>query len=74
MEEVEEAALLPAAPTLRSGKLDRPVQYRFFSAVPIFWSYGIPQLETSVFTIARTFVQTARAVRSEKSRKRTFDR
>ena len=30
MEEVEEAALLPAAPTLRSGKLDRPVQYRFF--------------------------------------------
>jgi hypothetical protein len=22
--------LLPAAPTLRSGKLDRPVQYRFF--------------------------------------------
>jgi len=30
MEEVEEAALLPAAQTLRSGKLDRPVQYRFF--------------------------------------------
>ena len=30
MEEVEEAALLPAAPTLRSGKLDRPVQYKFF--------------------------------------------
>ena len=30
MEEVEEAALLPAAPTVRSGKLDRPVQYRFF--------------------------------------------
>ena len=30
IEEVEEAALLPAAPTLRSGKLDRPVQYRFF--------------------------------------------
>jgi hypothetical protein len=30
MEEVEEAALLPATPTLRSGKLDRPVQYRFF--------------------------------------------
>src|SRR4029077_16631930 len=30
MEKVEEAALLPAAPTLRSGKLDRPVQYRFF--------------------------------------------
>jgi transposase len=30
MEEVEEAALLPAAKTLRSSKLDRPVQYRFF--------------------------------------------
>jgi hypothetical protein len=30
MEEVEEAALLPVAPTLRSGKRDRPVQYRFF--------------------------------------------
>jgi len=30
MEEVEEAALLPAAPTRRSGKLDRTVQYRFF--------------------------------------------
>jgi hypothetical protein len=25
-----EAALLPVAPTLRSGKLDRPVKYRFF--------------------------------------------
>jgi hypothetical protein len=28
--EIEEAALLPIAPTLRSGKLDRPVKYRFF--------------------------------------------
>src|SRR5262245_9846113 len=30
IEEVAEAALLPAAPTLRSGKLDRPVKYRRF--------------------------------------------
>src|SRR6516165_9340038 len=30
IEEVAEAALLPVAPTLRSGKLDRPVKYRFF--------------------------------------------
>jgi cytosine deaminase len=30
MEEVKQAALLPVAPTLRSGKLNRPVQYRFF--------------------------------------------
>src|SRR5215470_6823412 len=29
IEEVAEAALLPVAPTLRSGKLDRPVKYRF---------------------------------------------
>jgi hypothetical protein len=28
--EIEEAALLPIAPTLPSGKLDRPVKYRFF--------------------------------------------
>jgi len=38
MEEVEEAALLPAAPTLRSGKLDRPSSTGS-SAVPIFWPY-----------------------------------
>jgi hypothetical protein len=31
--------LLPVAPTLRSGNLDRPVKYRFFR-VPIFWPYG----------------------------------
>jgi hypothetical protein len=42
MEEVEEAALLPAAPTLRSGKLDRPVPYRFlrrsnFLALRLIW-------------------------------------
>ena len=30
IEEVAEAALLPVAPTLHSGKLDRPVKYRFF--------------------------------------------
>src|SRR5215831_19161916 len=30
IEEAAEAALLPVAPTLRSGKLDRPVKYRFF--------------------------------------------
>src|SRR5215475_2722514 len=30
IEEVAEAALLPVAPTLRSGKLDRPVKFRFF--------------------------------------------
>src|SRR6516165_6758528 len=30
IKEVAEAALLPVAPTLRSGKLDRPVKYRFF--------------------------------------------
>src|SRR5215510_14199789 len=30
IEEVAEAALLPVAPTLRSGKLDRPVKYRRF--------------------------------------------
>jgi hypothetical protein len=30
VDEVEEAALLPVAPTLRSDKLDRPVKYRFF--------------------------------------------
>src|SRR5215475_13207174 len=29
IEEVAEAALLPVAPTLRSGKLDCPVKYRF---------------------------------------------
>src|SRR5262245_56502290 len=30
IEEVAEVALLPVAPTLRSGKLDRPVKYRRF--------------------------------------------
>ena len=30
IEEVAEAALLPVAPTLRTGKLDRPVKYRRF--------------------------------------------
>jgi hypothetical protein len=30
IEEVGQAALLPVAQTLRSGKLDRPVKYRFF--------------------------------------------
>src|SRR5262245_19193322 len=30
IEEVAEAALLPVASTLRSGKLDRPVKYRRF--------------------------------------------
>ena len=30
IEEVAEAALLPVAPTLRTGQLDRPVKYRFF--------------------------------------------
>ena len=37
--EIEEAALLPIAPTLRSGKLDRPVKYRFFRRSN-FWPYG----------------------------------
>src|SRR5262245_3459325 len=29
IEQVEDAALLPVTPTLRSGKLDRPVKYSF---------------------------------------------
>jgi hypothetical protein len=36
IEEVAEAALLPVAPTLRSGKLDRPVKYRCFRSSNIF--------------------------------------
>jgi hypothetical protein len=40
IEEVAEAALLPVAPTLRSGKLDRPVKYRCFRRSN-FWPYGV---------------------------------
>ena len=43
IEVVAEAALLPVAPTLRSGKLDRPVKYRRFRrsniwAIRVQWS------------------------------------
>src|SRR5262245_41455118 len=36
IEQVEDAALLPVTPTLRSGKLNRPVKYRF----PTFEYFG----------------------------------
>jgi len=43
--EVAEAALVPVAPTLRSGKLDRPVKYRFFRRSNILAIRGSQQGE-----------------------------
>src|SRR5215831_6767453 len=40
IEEVAEAALLPVASTLRSGKLDRPVKYKRFHRSNIFGHTG----------------------------------
>src|SRR5262250_2600371 len=47
IEEVAEAALLPVAPTLRSGKLDRPVKYRFFPRCDILAIRGRGALSSS---------------------------
>ena len=52
IEEVAEAALLPVAPTLRSGKLDRPVKYRFFGRSN-FWPYGTTTRSSEASSICR---------------------
>src|SRR4029453_15923350 len=49
IEEVAEAALLPVAPTLRSGKLDRPVKYKFFRRSNILAIRVQQQRETRMF-------------------------
>src|SRR5262249_19683076 len=50
IEEVAEAALLPVAPTLRSGKLDRPVKYRRFRRCDILaiWAGRIWKFQAGV--------------------------
>jgi hypothetical protein len=55
IEEVAEAALLLVAPTLRTGKLDRPVKYRRFRRSNILAIRG-----ASVFEIMTTTMLVGR--------------
>src|SRR5215472_5423695 len=59
IEEVAEVALLPVAPTLRSGKLDRPVKYRRFrrSNILAIRGHSSPQKRGDLYTQLRLHIE-----------------
>jgi hypothetical protein len=61
IKEVAEAALLLVAPARRSGKLDRPVKYRFFGRSNFFGHTGRSPGTRCRHTVAAVRVRSGRA-------------